>query len=447
MVRPRGYWDSLENQHSFAVNVLAPKYNFALPNSIPDWYLSWYGLKQKHFSDTNGSGLLAGKYGQSPIKFLQSVFPTIDWLPWKMGMVPQGYWNNISNVRKYMDWLMKEMGYTSPEGFYKIRQDDFRKRKGIGLQDKYGNRLLDILRDAYPEIYWLPWKFDKTTQNYFDDIKNQKHFIQYVEEKEGMTDISDWYDYDGNIIKKYGAKGLLQNYYGASIQTLLKKVYPDYDFKSYLFTKTTQGYWDSMDNRRNFIHDFIKHNNFTSYEDLYSIGYYDFKRFRGGGLLRIYNESYISMLKDVIKEFDWDDSKFINYKTEAKLYKFLKRHYPSVLRQFKIETCRNINKLPFDFFIPEHETIIELDGRQHFKETSNWGLPDIKRDIYKMEKAAEFGYKVIRIFQEDVYNNDDKWLDKWLLPEIQSVERVPVFICTSDETLYDEHINLYKGEE
>ena len=134
-------------------------------------------------------------------------------------------------------------------------------------------------------------------------------------------------------------------------------------------------------------------------------------------------------------------------KTEAQLLEYLKKKNIVVQKQFKLDSCRNVDTgryLPFDFYLPDYKTIIELDGRQHFKQVSNWQSPEeqIKRDIYKMKKAEEAGYKIIRIFQEDVYNNDDTWLDTHLLAEIQKEDRVHVFI-SSIENLYDEHINLY----
>jgi len=134
-------------------------------------------------------------------------------------------------------------------------------------------------------------------------------------------------------------------------------------------------------------------------------------------------------------------------KTEGKLKEFLQKYYTELIPQFKFDNCKKKFRLPFDFFIPSIKTIIELDGIQHFKKVSNWRPPDIKRDIYKMQKAEAEGYKIIRIFQEDVYNASEKWLDENLLPEIQSEERTPVFISSIDG-LYDEHIALYeKGEE
>lgn len=136
---------------------------------------------------------------------------------------------------------------------------------------------------------------------------------------------------------------------------------------------------------------------------------------------------------------------FCKNKTETKLLNFLKKHYSDIYTELKIDSCKNILHLPFDFCIPSLKIIIELDGRQHFKHIKlfkNNVEESIQRDIYKMKQAEAEGYKIIRIFQEDVYNNDKKWLETNLLPEILNEDRAPVFI-SSIEDLYDEHIRVY----
>jgi very-short-patch-repair endonuclease len=133
-------------------------------------------------------------------------------------------------------------------------------------------------------------------------------------------------------------------------------------------------------------------------------------------------------------------------KTEGQLLDFLKKHYPDVFTQLKLDNCKNIYRCRYDVCIPSLKIIIEIDGPQHFKQVSNWDPPEKtrKNDIYKMQKAEAEGYKVIRIFQEDVYDNDEKWLETNLLPEIQNEDRTPVFI-SSIEDLYDEHIRVYES--
>ena len=135
-------------------------------------------------------------------------------------------------------------------------------------------------------------------------------------------------------------------------------------------------------------------------------------------------------------------------KTEKNLFEYLKTKYTKIIPQLKLDSCKNKRHLPFDFCIPELKTIIELDGRQHFKQVSNWASPEesIKRDVFKMQKAIKEGYKIIRIFQEDVYNNDNNFLEEHLYPHIISKSRDPVYI-TSVNSMYDIHIELLKKQE
>jgi len=98
-------------------------------------------------------------------------------------------------------------------------------------------------------------------------------------------------------------------------------------------------------------------------------------------------------------------------KTEGKLFKQLKEMYPSLETQFKRDWCKNIQHLLFDFCIPEFNIIIELDGRQHFDQVSNWSSPEeqFTNDKYKEKCANENGYSVIRILQEDVFYDRYDW--------------------------------------
>jgi very-short-patch-repair endonuclease len=133
-------------------------------------------------------------------------------------------------------------------------------------------------------------------------------------------------------------------------------------------------------------------------------------------------------------------------KTETQLYNYLIKIYPSLIKEFRIDSCKNKLHLPFDFCISDIKTIIELDGMHHFKQVSNWAIPEetIKRDIFKMQKAIKEGYKIIRIFQEDVYNSNEKWLEENLLPVLQDSNRNHVFISSIDN-LYDDHIALFES--
>jgi very-short-patch-repair endonuclease len=129
---------------------------------------------------------------------------------------------------------------------------------------------------------------------------------------------------------------------------------------------------------------------------------------------------------------------FCKHKTELKLYDVLKAIYPTLITQFKKEWCKKRVYLPFDFCIPEFKIIIELDGRQHFTQVSNWASPEetFKTDLFKEKCANDNGYSVIRILQEDVFNDTYDW-KKELYETIEELingdEIANVYLCKNGE--------------
>ena len=116
-------------------------------------------------------------------------------------------------------------------------------------------------------------------------------------------------------------------------------------------------------------------------------------------------------------------------KTEAKLFKYLTANYDQEIKdQEPFDWCinpENNRKLPFDFLIEEFKLVIELDGAQHFVQVSNWEDPISrqKTDIYKTKCANKKGYSVIRLLQEDVWNDKNNWQEN-LLNSIKKYDTV-----------------------
>ena len=132
-------------------------------------------------------------------------------------------------------------------------------------------------------------------------------------------------------------------------------------------------------------------------------------------------------------------------KTEQKLYDQLIKNYPTLQQQFKVDWCKKKTYLPFDFVIPEHNIIIELDGPQHFMQISNWASPEETNinDKYKMECANKNNYSVIRLTQEDVFYDTYNWLDE-LNQNIKKIidEKViqNIYMCKNNEyNVFNDH--------
>jgi very-short-patch-repair endonuclease len=176
-----------------------------------------------------------------------------------------------------------------------------------------------------------------------------------------------------------------------------------------------------------------------------------------GNLYDYSKVSYLTNNKDKViiicqkhGEFNQTSSSHINKfggcplcfnKTEGILYNKLKTYYPDLLQQFRPNWCMNLDKtrhLPFDFCIEDKKIIIELDGYQHFRQVMKWKSPEVqqKLDIYKMDCANKNGYSVIRLLQDDVFNNNFMWLDE-LIMTIQNIDITKVVIniciCLNDQ--------------
>ena len=126
------------------------------------------------------------------------------------------------------------------------------------------------------------------------------------------------------------------------------------------------------------------------------------------------------------------------YKTEDKLFIILSKIYPSIKTQFKVDWCKNIKHLLFDFVIEERKIIVELDGEQHWIQVAKWKTPEHNRkmDLYKMKCANDNGFSIIRIIQEDVYKNKYDWLNE-IISNIEKITNEKtiqnIYMCKNNE--------------
>ena len=130
--------------------------------------------------------------------------------------------------------------------------------------------------------------------------------------------------------------------------------------------------------------------------------------------------------------------------TEKILFDVLTSQYPTLIKEYKEEWCKNKKYLPFDFCIPELKIIIELDGNQHFKQIMNWksSKKTQETDIYKMKCANENGFSVIRIIQTDVLYDVYDWKQE-LYNNIEQIKNDKfiqiIYMCKNNE--YDIYYN------
>jgi very-short-patch-repair endonuclease len=117
------------------------------------------------------------------------------------------------------------------------------------------------------------------------------------------------------------------------------------------------------------------------------------------------------------------------YCNESKGEKYLDNLFKSIglkfIRQHKFIDCTNTlkgrkcRKLPFDFYLPEKNVLIEFDGKQHFEPVSRFGGKEgFERtkftDGLKNKYATENGIKLIRI----PYTMKKEEIEPYILKEL-----------------------------
>lgn len=94
----------------------------------------------------------------------------------------------------------------------------------------------------------------------------------------------------------------------------------------------------------------------------------------------------------------------------------LEYHGIKFVREQRFEQCKNIKQLPFDFYLPDYDALVEHDGRQHFEPVGAFGGEEGFRktkenDAIKNKFAVDTKKPLLRVkYDADV----DKEVDKFL---------------------------------
>jgi len=97
---------------------------------------------------------------------------------------------------------------------------------------------------------------------------------------------------------------------------------------------------------------------------------------------------------------------------EKRVCDYLQRKTVKYEYQKRYDDCRNINPLPFDFYLPEYNTIIEFDGYQHYFEVKRFktSLKDTqKHDAIKNKYCQDNGINLLRIPYWELEDNTVEW--------------------------------------
>ena len=108
---------------------------------------------------------------------------------------------------------------------------------------------------------------------------------------------------------------------------------------------------------------------------------------------------------------------------EREVERILKANEIQYMTQYKFDDCKNINSLPFDFYLPDRNVLIEVDGQSHYCPVSFGGI--------SYERAKEG-------FKRTIMN--DRIKDKYCFDNGIFLLRIPHFILDNKTINNDEYI-------
>lgn len=102
---------------------------------------------------------------------------------------------------------------------------------------------------------------------------------------------------------------------------------------------------------------------------------------------------------------------------EFTIRSFLELNNIQYIQEKWFDDCRDINPLPFDFYLPEYNLIIEFDGKQHYVDNKFFGYSTEKtqqHDEIKNNYCKDKGIDLLRIPYTKIYQINDILKNKLL---------------------------------
>lgn len=157
--------------------------------------------------------------------------------------------------------------------------------------------------------------FETKPHAFWADVTHQRKFLDDLGKKLGINapeEMSKWYSVTSSDLNSHGGRGLL-NYYGYSVNALLKAVYSDHPWDDSLFAKRPQSYWKSRENQRKFMEELGRKLGISpdDFEAWYKVTTFDLIENGASTLLvRYYQSSPTKLITSIFPEHQWDRARF-----------------------------------------------------------------------------------------------------------------------------------------
>ena len=284
--------------------------NFEITNKLNS-EIDWYGVRSKEFQQFPGGKSLLNKHG-SILNLLKEVYPNFQWNEHKFQQKPRSFWQYTKNQRLAMDEILQKLNITTVEQMKKCTNKNIRENGGSSVLHFYSG-VNDLFANIYPEYkdHFSASNFRKKPMAYWNDISNQREYVEEVGKKLNIKTLDDWYSIPLITFCKHQGHQLVKLYKKVGMIGLLSEVFPEKEWnKAEMRSKLPNNFWKSKENRRkvleNFFQKYEKEYNIKSITDWINIPLIKYKDKAGVVIKLIYKGSTFRALSELFPEYEWN---------------------------------------------------------------------------------------------------------------------------------------------
>eukprot|EP01122_Echinamoeba_exundans_P003379 TRINITY_DN13490_c0_g1_i1.p1 TRINITY_DN13490_c0_g1~~TRINITY_DN13490_c0_g1_i1.p1 ORF type:complete len:813 (-),score=56.65 TRINITY_DN13490_c0_g1_i1:127-2565(-) len=270
----------------------------------------WHRILASHVQRVGGSLVLERFQGsvRDLIRFSEPEYPWLDWL-FEAEPPKEDFWKNPDARRAFLDWAFDKLGLDQTKGldaWYGVSASSLRAIGGTNLLKLYNHSLDRVLQSVYTDHEWLPWKFPKCSNGFWENAANQKLYFEWLGRTLGYERPEDWYRISKSIVIANHGSSLLAHYFKNSPSLLVRRMMPDHPWVEWRFNMVGNGFWAAWDNRKAYFDWLAKELHLASMEDWYRVKKEDVISHNGAGLLVHRYANCVSLaLADVFRDHEW----------------------------------------------------------------------------------------------------------------------------------------------
>ena len=299
-VVPKGFWADRANRQRY-LDWLGRQLGFTCPEH-------WYQLTGPQLSQWYG-GTLRKEFGGSVIALVKEYLPHYAWKEWLFTSVPQRFWQDQHNRRRYLDWLGEQLGYHSLEDWYKITYNDVVRRHGSAFLAYFQDSRLAALREYAPHYPWQEWHFTQVPDGFWHSRNNRRRYLDWLGEQLGYTQPEHWYRLSERTLQQHHGSRLLSLFH-TSPSAIVKDYLPRYRWLEWRFVHAPNKFWNSTANQRRYFTWLGKQLGFRRPDDWYALSERHLREWDGKRLLKLFGGSPSAIVKYFFPRHRWQDWRF-----------------------------------------------------------------------------------------------------------------------------------------